>query len=176
MCCVDPRNPSLQAVVGARDLPYIQFYTPLVKAMEERVPLASKPNLLTYLLGEGYMSGSHKFRTMWQEVDTQRTKHELLEAVHPTVPMEARPEVVLSDSGTNGAVCSLRHQHGRGPVQVLGGCNSGHHHRWWNVRNCPVVRNPAKPLADKQYLEPAILGSQSIRRRPTGSPGRQEAH
>ena len=104
---MDPRNPSLQAAVGARDLPYVQFYTPLVKAMEEQVPLASKPNL-TYLLGEGYVSGSHKFRSMWQEVDTQRTKHELLEAVHPTVPMEARLEVVLTDEDP-GFLTSFRH-------------------------------------------------------------------
>ena len=69
----------------------------MVKAMEERVPLRVRPHLLTYLLGEGYVSSRDKFGEVWQEVDLQRTKLELLEVCHPTVPYAARCELVLTD-------------------------------------------------------------------------------
>ena len=70
----------------------------MVKAMEERVPLhVRRPHLLTYLLGEGYVSSRDKFGKIWQEVDSQRTKLELLEVCHPTVPHAARCEFVLTD-------------------------------------------------------------------------------
>ena len=69
----------------------------MVKAMEERVPLRVRPHLLTYLLGEGYVSSRDKFSEVWQEVDWQRTKLELLEVFHPTVPYTARCELVLTD-------------------------------------------------------------------------------
>ena len=76
----------------------MQLYTPTIKAMEERVPLAMRPNLLTYLLGRGYVSKSPKFEKVWREVDTQRTKHELLEVLQPSLPAEARLEVVLTEN------------------------------------------------------------------------------
>ena len=72
----------------------------MVKAMEERVPLRVRPHLLTYLLGdsEEYVSSrDKKFGEVWQEVDSQRTKLELLEVCHPTVPYAARCEIVLTE-------------------------------------------------------------------------------
>lgn len=70
----------------------------MVKAMEERVPLRVRPHLLTYLLGEEYVSSrDKKFGGVWQEVDSQRTKLELLEVCHPTVPHAARCEIVLTE-------------------------------------------------------------------------------
>ena len=34
---------------------------------------------------------------MWKEVETQRTKFELLEVLQPSVPLEARLEVVVTE-------------------------------------------------------------------------------
>ena len=93
----DPRNPNLEQAVGSATLTYVQLYTSVVKAMEERVPLSVRPHLLTYLLGEGYVRNTKKFSEVWQEVDSQRTQLELLEVCHPTVPHAARLEFVLTD-------------------------------------------------------------------------------
>ena len=69
----------------------------MVKVMKQRVPLHVRPHLLTYLLGEGYVSSRDKFGEVWQEVDSQRTKLELLEVCHLTVPYAARVEIILTD-------------------------------------------------------------------------------
>ncbi len=90
------RAPQLERVAGDAEITYVQMYTSMVKAMARRVPLNVRPNLLTYLLGEGYVRTRDKFKEVWQEVDTQRTKEELLEVCHPTVPHGARFEVVLT--------------------------------------------------------------------------------
>ena len=45
----------------------------------------SNPHLLTYLFGEGYISEREKFGQVWQEVDTKRTRLELVEIFRPTV-------------------------------------------------------------------------------------------
>ena len=93
-----PEHPALEEAVGDEpQVVYAQFYSPTVKAMEERVPLIARPNLLTYLLGEGYVSGSAKFKGVWDEVRTQRTLYELVEVVHPAVPLDARMELVVTD-------------------------------------------------------------------------------
>ena len=76
----------------------MQAYTPSVKALEDRVPLVGRPNLLTYMLGEQYISRNPKFKTVWDEVRMERTKHELLEVIHPGVPLEARLELVIGGS------------------------------------------------------------------------------
>ena len=44
-----------------------------------------KLHLLMYLFGEGYVSGREKFGHVWQEVDTKRTRLELVEIFQPTV-------------------------------------------------------------------------------------------
>ena len=98
---VMPHHPALQAAIGEECATYIQFYTPTVKAMEERVPLAGHPNLLTYLLGEAYVSTHAKFKRIWDEVRTYRTYFELLEVVHPSVPLDARLEVVVTAADTS---------------------------------------------------------------------------
>ena len=48
-------------------------------------------------LGEGYVSSRDKLGEVWQEVDLQRTKLELLEVCHPTVSYAARCELMLTD-------------------------------------------------------------------------------
>ena len=97
-----PTNPALDEALGEeRCITYILFYTPTVKAMEDRVPLAVRPNLLTYLLGEGYMSESAKFKHVWDEVRTEWTFYELLEVVNPEVPIDARMELVITESDTS---------------------------------------------------------------------------
>ena len=69
-----PTNHALEEALGEeRFIAYMQCYTPTVKAMEDRVPLAIRPNLLTYLLGEGYVSKNAKFKRVWDEVRTERT-------------------------------------------------------------------------------------------------------
>lgn len=94
-----PRHRELQQDVGVGgSLLYVQAYTPLAKALEDRVPLVGRPNLLTYMLGERYVSTSPKFKAVWDEVRTERTKHELLEVTHPDVPFEARLEFVVGGS------------------------------------------------------------------------------
>ena len=77
---------------------YLQAYTPFVKALEDRIPLVSRPNLLTYLLGQRYVSTSPKFKRVWEEVSTERTKHELMEVARTDVPFAARMEVVIAGS------------------------------------------------------------------------------
>jgi hypothetical protein len=98
---VMPTQPALQAALGEECVTYAQFYTPTVKGMEERVPLAGHPNLLTYLLGEAYVSTHAKFKRVWDEVRTHRTYFELLEMVHPSVPLDARMEVVVTAADTS---------------------------------------------------------------------------
>lgn len=97
MIATNPRNPNLDHAVGGATVTYLQLYTSMVKAMEERVPLRVRPHLLTYLLGEGYVRSRSKFGEVWQEVDSQRTKLELLEVCHPMVPHAARCELVLTE-------------------------------------------------------------------------------
>ena len=97
-----PVHPALEVALGEEPrLTYCQFYSPTVKAMEERVPLIARPHLLTYLLGEGYVSGRTKFKGVWDEVRTQRTLYELLEVVHPAVPLDARMELVVTDNDSS---------------------------------------------------------------------------
>lgn len=71
-------NPSLEAVCG-HNIVYVQHYTPTVKAMQDRVPLATRPHLLTYLLGKRYVSTHSKFKGLCTEVERERTRRELLE-------------------------------------------------------------------------------------------------
>jgi hypothetical protein len=67
----NPRNPNLESAISGARVPYIQLYTSMVKAMVERVPLQVRPNLLTYLLREGYVrSRPKKFGEVWREVDS----------------------------------------------------------------------------------------------------------
>lgn len=105
----DPTNPDLTEGVDGHRVTYVQLYTSTVKAMESRVPLQGRPHLLTYLLGEGYVSTSRRFREVWQEVDTQRTKLELLEACQPDVPFDARFELVLTEDDPS-FLASIRHR------------------------------------------------------------------
>ena len=92
-----PKNPNLEHAVSGATLTYVQPYISMVKAMEERVPLHVRPRLLTYLIGEGYVSSRVKFGEVWQEVDSQQAKLELLEVCHPIVPYAARVEIVLTE-------------------------------------------------------------------------------
>ena len=94
-----PINPNLSAAVGNHSMPYMQMYTPMVKPMQERVPFSVRPHLLCYLLGERYVRTRPKFSRVWDEVETERTRLELLEACRPNCPMEARLEVVLTGEG-----------------------------------------------------------------------------
>ena len=88
---------------------YIQLYSSMVKAMEQRVPLQVRPHLLTYLLGEGYVSSKDKFQWVWREVDSNRTKHELMEACHPTIPFDARLEMVVTEDDA-AFLASINHR------------------------------------------------------------------
>ena len=88
----------MEAAVGGH-LTYLQAYTSTVKAMNDREPLQVRPHLLTYLLGESYVSGKEKFRQVWQEVDTRRTRLELTEIFRQTVPLKASLEVGLTGDG-----------------------------------------------------------------------------
>ena len=63
--------------------------------------LAGHPNLLTYVLGEAYVSTHAEFKRVWDEVLTYRTYFELLEVVHPSVPLNARLEVVVTAADTS---------------------------------------------------------------------------
>jgi hypothetical protein len=82
----------------------------MVKAMEERVPLQVRPNLLTYLLGEGYVRNRpNKFGKVWREVDSQRTRFELIEVCHPGVQHEARLEVVVTEEDPS-FLSQIRHR------------------------------------------------------------------
>ena len=96
-----PTHPVLQWAVGDRCVTYAQFYTPTAKAMDERVPLKGHPYLLTYLLGKVYVSTQSKFKHLWDEISTHRTFYELLEVVHPSVPLNARMEIVVTDDDTS---------------------------------------------------------------------------
>ena len=91
-----PLHPELeQAASRSGNMVYLQLYTPFVKTLEDRMPLLYRPNLLTYMLGERYIRMSPKFRKVWEEVNSEKTKHELMEAAHPDVPFQARLEVVI---------------------------------------------------------------------------------
>ena len=92
-----PKNPSLEAAVGGNKVVYAQHYTPTVKALEERVPLAGRPNLLTYLLGTGFVSSTSRFAKVWDEVNKERTRLELEEVADPCLPIDARFEIVMTD-------------------------------------------------------------------------------
>ena len=84
-------------------------YTPTFKAMESRVPLATRPHLLTYLLGSQYVSTKSKFNKVWSEVNEDRTKLELQEVVDPRIPLEARLEVVITEDNPS-FLSSFNHQ------------------------------------------------------------------
>jgi hypothetical protein len=77
-------------------LTYVQLYTPFIKGMDERVPLVARPHLLTYMLGERYVQTNKKFKKVWDEVRTHRTRKELMEMANPSVAFEARLEVVVT--------------------------------------------------------------------------------
>ena len=76
---------NLQEITTDINISYLQAYTSTVKVTEDREPLQVKPHLLTYLFGEGYVSGREKFGQVWQEVDTKRTRLKLVEIFRPTV-------------------------------------------------------------------------------------------
>ena len=92
-----PNNPNLEGAAGNHNVTYAVFYTPMAKAFEDRIPLEARPYLLTYLLGQGYVSRRPKFQQLWKEVETERTRHQLLEACRPNVPFDARLEVVITE-------------------------------------------------------------------------------
>ena len=102
----DTQNPDLDAAFGGHNVTYIQLYLSMVKAMEQRVPLQVRPHLLTYLLMEGYVSSKDKFQ--W-EVDSNQTKHEVMEACHPTVPFDARLEMVVTEDDA-AFLASINHR------------------------------------------------------------------
>ena len=105
-----PRNPAIEAVTGGHFVAYVQHYTPKVKGMEDKAPLMARPHLMTYLLGAEYVKKRAKFKTVWEEVNTQRSMHELLEVVHPTVPFDARMEIVITGNDAS-FLSSFRHKH-----------------------------------------------------------------
>jgi hypothetical protein len=91
-----PVHDELEAAVGpSATLMFLQLYTPFVKAMEERVPLVARPHLLSYMLGEDYVRRNRRFKKIWDEVHSERTRKELMEIVSIGEPFEARLEVVL---------------------------------------------------------------------------------
>jgi hypothetical protein len=110
-----PRSSVVEAATGGR-VTFLQHYTPMVKSMQQGenpvrdMLLMAHPHLLTYLLGTGYVSKRPKFKRIWEEVNTQRTLHEILEAVHPSVPFEARMEVVITDRNLS-FLSSFRHEY-----------------------------------------------------------------
>ena len=92
-----PVQPVLEEAIGPQGrLAYVQLYTPFIKGMDERVPLVFRPHLLTYMLGEQYVRTNQKFKKVWDEVQTQRTRKELMEMANPSVAFEARLEVVVT--------------------------------------------------------------------------------
>lgn len=82
-----PKIPAMDAAFEGHPVVFAQCYTPTVKGMENRVPLLAHPNLLTYLLGEAYVSQNARFHQVWEEVSTQRTLHEIMEMVSPTIAL-----------------------------------------------------------------------------------------
>ena len=86
--------------------------------------------MLMYLLGTGYISKRVKFKHVWEDVSTQRTLHEIIEAVHPLIPFEARMEVVITDR-TLSILYSFRHEYlshtRRSPDQGMVFIQSTHH-------------------------------------------------
>ena len=94
-----PVHDELEAAVGpSATLMYLQLYTPFVKAMEERVPLVARPHLLSYMLGEECIRKNRRFKKIWDEVHSGRTRSELMEIASTSEPFEARLEVVLMGS------------------------------------------------------------------------------
>ena len=70
-----PKIPALvqDAAFEGHPVVFAQCYTPTVKGMENRVPLLAHPNLLTYLLGEAYVSQNARFHQVWEEVQVGNT-------------------------------------------------------------------------------------------------------
>ena len=95
----NPRNPNLEATVSSHSVKYVQLYTSIVKPMDQRQPLTERPHLLTHLLGQGYVRNAKKFKTIWKEVESKRTKLKIMEVwqCEPTIPLEARFEMVLTE-------------------------------------------------------------------------------
>ena len=92
-----PVHPVLEEAVGPSvRLVYLQLYTPMTKVMEECVPMIAKPHLLTYMLGEDYVKNSPNFKKVWDEVNSGRTRKELIELSRIGEPFEARLEVVVT--------------------------------------------------------------------------------
>ena len=111
----NPRSSVIGAATGSR-ITFLQHYTPMVKSMNnwneaisDRL-LIGRPHLLTYLLGAGYVCKRPKFKHIWEEVHTQQTLHQIIEAVHPSVPFEARMEVVITDVNLS-FLSSFRHNY-----------------------------------------------------------------
>ncbi len=92
-----PRNSDLNLAIGGHNVTFVQMYTSIIKSTDEKEPLMLRPHLLTYLLGREYVSKRPKFLSVWKEVDTQKTKLEILEMCHPNVPFDARFEVVITE-------------------------------------------------------------------------------
>ena len=60
-----PFCPALHAAVGNYPVVHLQHYTPFIKGMDNDVaPLLERPHLMTYLLGEGYISKRPKFKSV----------------------------------------------------------------------------------------------------------------
>ena len=92
-----PVHQVVEEAIGPRGrLAYVQLYMPFVKGMDEHVPLVARPHLLTYMLGEQYIWTNQKFKKVWDKVQTQRTRQELMEMANPSVAFEARFEVVVT--------------------------------------------------------------------------------
>ena len=81
------RSADLDSAIGNHNVTFVQMYTPIIiKSTDEKEVLMLRPHLLTYLLGWEYVTKRQKFKSIWEEVDTHRTKLELLEMCHPSVP------------------------------------------------------------------------------------------
>ena len=85
--------------VGNYNIMYLQHYTPTVKSLHDRTPMAMacKLHLLTFLLGLTYIIRRPKFISTWREVSNGRTLKQLIEINRPDVSLPARFEVVITE-------------------------------------------------------------------------------
>ena len=83
--------------MGNHQVVHLQHYTPTVKSLQEKTPLAAKPHLLTFLLGSTYISRQAKFASTWREVSSGRMVKQLIESNRPEVSLPARFEVVITE-------------------------------------------------------------------------------
>ena len=100
-----PNNPTLEAAIGNRTVQYLHLYTPMVKALQERVTTGGAAVPSHVPPRKGYVSRRSKFQSVWREVNHERTRHELLEACRPNVPFDARLEVVVTDDDVSFMSC-----------------------------------------------------------------------